>query len=202
MASTGEVTAGSMQARPATVAGRLDNLVAGAAARVAARPWVLPVAAGVASVVARTLLVARTGAMIDGDEAMVGLQAAGILRRQFPTYFYGQSYMGSLEAYLAAPIVAVLGPTGWALRIVPIALSLLVVYLTWRLAHALLPAHHPLTPLLAGLAALVAAVPPLYDAVAELRAWGGQIEMYVVTLAVLVCVAELADRLRAGAGVG
>jgi hypothetical protein len=202
MATTGETAAGRAAAHPAPSAGRLDALVAWAAARATARPWALPVAAGVASLILRALLVARTGAMIDGDEAMVGLQAQGILHGQFPTYFYGQTYMGTLEAYLVAPFVALLGPTGWALRLVPIALSLLLVYLTWRLARALLPRDHPLTPLLAGLAALVAAVPPLYDAVAELRAWGGQIEIYVVTLAVLLCVVELADRLRADAGSG
>jgi hypothetical protein len=199
MATTGEA-AGRTEAQPATLRGRLDAWVDGAAAHAAAYPWALPLVAAAASLVARSVLVAHTGAMIDGDEAMVGLQAQGILRGQYPTYFYGQAYMGSLEAYLAAPVVAVLGPTGWALRLVPIALSLLLVYLTWRLARALLPKDHPLTALLAGLAALVAAVPPLYDAVAELRAWGGQIEIYVVTLAVLLCVVELADRLRAGAG--
>jgi hypothetical protein len=202
MATTGETAAGHAPTQPATISRRLDVLVADAAARAAARPWVLPVVAGVASLLARGLLVAHTGAMIDGDEAMVGLQAEGILRGQFPTYFYGQTYMGTLEAYLAAPLVALLGPTGWALRVVPMALSLLLVYLTWRLARAVLPTDHPLTPLLAGLAALVAALPPLYDAVAELRAWGGQIEIYVVTLAVLLCVVELADQLRAGASSG
>src|SRR5579859_5971236 len=138
---------------------------------------------------ARAWLVARTNAMIDGDEAMVGIQAQRILHGQYPAYFYGQAYMGSLEAYLAAPLVALLGPTGWALRLVPIALSPLLIYLTWRLAWALLPARAPTTPLLAGLAALVAAAPPLYDAVAELRAWGGQIEIYIVSVALLLCAA-------------
>jgi hypothetical protein len=55
-------------------------------------------------------------------------------------------------------------------------------------------------PLLAGLAALAAAVPPLYDAVTELRAWGGQIEIYVITLALLLATVELVDRLYAGMG--
>jgi hypothetical protein len=143
-------------------------------------------------------LVARTGVMIDGDEALVGLQAESILHGHFPIYFSGQPYMGSLEAYLLAPVVAMLGPTGWALRTVPLALSLVLVYLTWRLATALLPSDSPSTPLLAGLAAMLAAVPPLYDAVAELRAWGGQIEVYILTLAILASVVELADRLRMG----
>ena len=162
-------------------------------------PWLPLLLALLLSVAARVFLVARTHAMIDGDEALVGIQAEHILRGQYPTYFYGQAYMGSLEAYLAAAIFRVFGPSSWALRAVPIALSLLLVYLTWRLARALLPKDARTTPLLAGVAALVAAVPPLYDAVAELRTWGGQIEIYVVTLALLLATVELTSRLRANA---
>lgn len=142
-------------------------------------------------------LLLRTGAMIDGDEALVGIQAQHILQGARPVYFYGQAYMGSLEAYLAAGVFAVFGSSAWALRVVPIALSLALVYLTWRLAMALLPRDARATPLLAGLAALLAAAPPLYDLIAEMRAWGGQIEGYVITLALLLATAELADRLRA-----
>ncbi|HEX6798115.1 MAG TPA: hypothetical protein VF116_10440 [Ktedonobacterales bacterium] len=152
------------------------------------------------SLAARVFLLVRTHAMIDGDEALVGIQAQGILHGRYPTYFYAQPYMGSLEAYLAAALFRVFGASSWTLRAVPILLSLLLVYLTWRLARALLPADAPTTPLVAGLAALAAAVPPLYDAVAEMRTWGGQIEVYVVTLALLLCGVELARRLRSGAG--
>ncbi|HEX9035977.1 MAG TPA: hypothetical protein VF808_03210 [Ktedonobacterales bacterium] len=151
------------------------------------------------AVIARVALVIRAGVVIDGDEALVGIQAERILHGQFPTYFYGQSYMGSLETYLIAGVLSVSGPSAWALRTVPIALSLALVYLTWRLARALLPGDARTTPLLAGLAAIVAAVPPVYDAVTELRAWGGQIEVYVITLALLLATIELAGRLRAGA---
>jgi hypothetical protein len=152
------------------------------------------------AVVARVALVIRTGAVIDGDEALIGIQAERILHGQFPVYFYGQSYMGSLETYLIAAVLAITGPTTWALRVVPIALSLALVYLTWRLALALLPTDWRATPLLAGLAALVAAVPPVYDAATELRAWGGQIEIYVITLALLLATVELSARQSGGAG--
>lgn len=176
---------------PTSLANRLVELAAH-------HPWLPLVLALLLSVAARVLLIARTHAMIDGDEAMVGIQAERILHGQYPVYFYGQAYMGSLEAYLAAGVFRIFGPSSWALRAVPVALSLLLVYLTWRLALALLPKGARTTPLLAGLAALVAAVPPLYDAVAELRTWGGQIEIYVVTLALLLATVELANRLKAG----
>ena len=149
------------------------------------------------SLAARITLLIRTHAMIDGDEALVGIQAQRILQGARPVYFYGQAYMGSLEAYLAAGVFAVFGSSAWALRAIPIALSIALVALTWRLAWALLPRDARTTPLLAGLAALVAAVPPVYDAVAQMRAWGGQIEVYVITLALLLATVELADRQRA-----
>ncbi|HLY32878.1 MAG TPA: hypothetical protein VKQ36_17775, partial [Ktedonobacterales bacterium] len=149
--------------------------------------------------VMRVFLVIHTNAMIDGDEALLGIQAERILQGQFPIYFPGQAYMGSLEAYFAAALFAIFGPSNWALRAVPILESPLLAYLTWRLARDLLPHDARTTPLLAGLAALLAAVPPVYDAVTELRAWGGQIEVYVITLALLVATVELADRLRGDA---
>ncbi|HEY8324778.1 MAG TPA: hypothetical protein VIG77_09835 [Ktedonobacterales bacterium] len=149
------------------------------------------------SLLARITLLLRTHAMIDGDEALVGIQAQHILQGARPVYFYGQAYMGSLEAYLAAGVFAIFGSSSWALRAIPIALSIPLVYLTWRLALALLPRDTRGAPLLAGLAALVAAVPPIYDAVAQMRAWGGQIEVYIITLALLLATVEMADRLRA-----
>ena len=175
--------------------GRLINWVA-------QRPRVPLVLALVVGVLGRILIVVRSNAMIDGDEAIVGIQAEHILQGERPFYFYGQVYMGSLETYFVAALFRLFGPSAWALRAVPILLSLLLVYLTWRLARALLPKDARTTPFLAGLAALFAALPPLYDATIELRAWGGQIEIYVITLALLVATVELAERLRAGAHTG
>src|SRR5438034_6792195 len=54
------------------------------------------------ALVIRVWLVARTNGVIDGDEVLVGVQAEHILRGELPMYFYGQPYLGSLEAYLLA----------------------------------------------------------------------------------------------------
>src|SRR5258708_13668268 len=84
----------------------------------------------------RVWLVARTNGVIGGDEVLVGVQAEHILRGALPIYFYGQPYMGSLEAYLEALFVAIGGPSAWTLRAEPVLLSLVVVCLTWKLAAA------------------------------------------------------------------
>src|SRR5207245_8386841 len=84
----------------------------------------------------RAWLTYHTHGAIDGDESLVGIQAEHILRGEHPIYFYGQAYMGSLEAYLMAILFVIAGPSAWMLRAEPILLSLLVVGLTWKLAGA------------------------------------------------------------------
>ena len=64
----------------------------------------------------RVFLIIHTHNVIEGDEALVGIQAERILHGDFPVYFYGQAYMGSLEAYLVAGLFALFGPSVWALR--------------------------------------------------------------------------------------
>src|SRR2546428_1167216 len=150
----------------------------------------------------RVWLIYHTHGVIDGDEAMVGIQAEHILRGEHPVYFYGQAYMGSLEAYVMAVLFALAGPSVWMLRAEPTLLSLLVVYLTWQLAGTL--AQTAQLPSLARqlfqtLAALFAAVPPLYDTVLELRTLGGYIETFVLMLLLLLSALQLTRRWHAGA---
>ena len=152
----------------------------------------------------RMWLIIRTHGVIDGDEALVGIQAEHILRGELPIYFYGQPYMGSLEAYLVALIFTIFGPSAWALRTEPALLSLALVWLTWKLAAALADyAQLPPYPrrLFMTIAALLAAIPPLYDAVVELRTWGGLIESFVLMLLLLLSVFQLTRRWHAGASV-
>src|SRR5438270_12733560 len=150
----------------------------------------------------RICLAYHTHGVIDGDEAMVGVQAEHILRGEHPIYFYGQPYMGSLEAYLTAILFAIAGPSVWMLRAEPILLSLVVVYLTWRLAGALADAAK-LSPvaqqLFKTIAALFSAIPPLYDTVLELRTLGGYIETFVLMLFLLLSAFQLTRRWYAGA---
>src|SRR6266516_2131166 len=150
----------------------------------------------------RMWLVIRTHGLVDGDEAMVGIQAEHILRGEHPIYFYGQAYMGSLEAYVMAVLFALGGASVWMLRAEPTLLSLLVVYLTWRLAGALAETAQlpPLSrQLFQTMAALFAAVPPLYDTVLELRTLGGYIEIFVLMLLLLLSAFQLTQRWHAGA---
>jgi hypothetical protein len=155
-----------------------------------------------AALLVRVWLIVHTNGVINGDEALVGIQAQHILRGQFPVYYYGQPYMGSLEAYLMAMIFAVAGSSVWALRAEPILLSLLVVWLTWRLAAALADAAHLpayARTIFQTVAAFFAAIPPLYDTVQELRTLGGYVETFVLILLLLLAALRLTQRWQAGA---
>jgi hypothetical protein len=154
------------------------------------------------ALIIRVWLVARTNGVIDGDEVLVGVQAEHILRGDLPIYFYGQPYMGSLEAYLVALFIAIAGPSAWTLRAEPILLSLVVVWLTWKLAATLaeiaqLPSYAKLSFMT--IAALIAAIPPLYDGILELRTYGGYIETFILMLLLLLAALQLTQRWHAGA---
>jgi hypothetical protein len=73
----------------------------------------------------------------DSDEATFGLMALHINERDaHPIFFYGQNYMGAVEAYLAAGAFRLFGPSLFALRLSTIALSagfLVSFYLLARL---------------------------------------------------------------------
>lgn len=74
----------------------------------------------------------------NSDEAIVGLMARHILNGARPVFFYGQSYMGSLDAWLTAGGFAVFGQQVWVIRLVQGLLYLATVSLTmlmvWRIS--------------------------------------------------------------------
>jgi hypothetical protein len=150
----------------------------------------------------RIFLLVHTHGMIDGDEALEGIQAERILHGDFPVYFYGQAYMGSLEAYFIAILFALFGSSVWVLRAEPILLSLGVVWLTWQLAGILTETtslSQNARRTFMAVAALCAAIPPLYDGVIEGRTYGGFIEMLIVILLLLISTIRLTRRWFGGA---
>jgi 4-amino-4-deoxy-L-arabinose transferase-like glycosyltransferase len=66
----------------------------------------------------------------NADEAVVGLMARHILGGEQPTFFYGQAYMGSLDAFLVAGGFAVFGQSVWVIRLIQILLYLATIITT------------------------------------------------------------------------
>lgn len=88
------------------------------------------------------------------DEATTGVMGLAVLRGDLPVYFYGQPFMGALDAYLAAPLYAILSVSAHTLKLLPILLSIAWLGLSVRLAW------EAFGPAAAWCAALAFAVPP------------------------------------------
>jgi hypothetical protein len=69
------------------------------------------------AIITRIVLIAQSWLVLDSDEGTMGIMGLDIAYRgATPVFFYGQNYVGALEAYLAAPMFYLFGPTGFALH--------------------------------------------------------------------------------------
>jgi hypothetical protein len=125
---------------------------------------------------------------VDGDTAIIGLMA------RHPgegTTMWGQPYGSPLDAWVATPFVAALGPTTKALRLPVFLLGLALVPIAWALGGAL----HPSAAFPAAL--LLACPPPYFLLLAALPP-----PFYPTTLALcgilLVLAIRLGKRLERG----
>ncbi|SCL32647.1 hypothetical protein GA0070616_4517 [Micromonospora nigra] len=91
---------------------------------------------GVLGVGYRLVLTWYTVPASNSDEATFGLAALHIAQgRELPVFLYGQRYMGTLESYLAAPLLAVTGPSWPVLRLPLLALYAVFLWLMYRLTR-------------------------------------------------------------------
>lgn len=97
---------------------------------------------------------------VSSDEAWPGLMALHVLKGDYPVVYWGQSYMGTLESYFQAPFVHLLGTTALAIRLYPLAIGLLYLYLSVKLAREMFGEGA------AWWTALLLAVPPVYLTIA------------------------------------
>jgi len=72
----------------------------------------------------------------NSDEAVVALMARHIIQGERPVFFYGQAYMGSLDAFLVALGFALFGQQVWVIRLVQTLLYLGVLLTTLLLGKA------------------------------------------------------------------
>jgi 4-amino-4-deoxy-L-arabinose transferase-like glycosyltransferase len=122
----------------------------------------------------RLYLLFSSQVIIEADEALVGLQAFGILRGERPIFYPAQLHNGSFESYLVALVFMLLGPSPLTLKLVPLAFSIGFIFATYRLAKEI---YNPQAGLLSAL--LVALCPLLLTSV-SLKAWAGYIETPVL----------------------
>jgi hypothetical protein len=138
---------------------------------------------------------------IDGDEAIVGLMGKHILEgRNIPVFYYGQHYMGSLEALMASISFFIFGISPMTLQLVPLTFSLVLIPLVYLLGRTVMSTR------CGAVAALLTAVPPPALVVWSSKARGGFIEVVVLgTLALLITALwyqKPAEKLRYPAAIG
>src|SRR6266851_1580995 len=90
------------------------------------RPFAIGLAVAlVVGLAVRLAVIASPLGELDGDEAVVGLMARHIaFLGDRPVFYYGQPYLGSLEAFSAAPLFLLLGSSAVLLKLVPTVFSL------------------------------------------------------------------------------
>jgi 4-amino-4-deoxy-L-arabinose transferase-like glycosyltransferase len=82
----------------------------------------------------KAALLALGAVPFNADEAIVALMARHILQGERPLFFYGQAYMGSLDAYLVAAAFQVFGERVLAIRLVQVTLFAAVVATSYPVA--------------------------------------------------------------------
>ncbi len=83
----------------------------------------------------KVILLAVDAIPFNADEAIVALMARHINQGSFPAFFYGQAYMGSLDAWLVALGFRLFGEQIWVIRLVQILLHLGYLATTWLLVR-------------------------------------------------------------------
>ena len=73
----------------------------------------------------------------NSDEAITGLMARHIIQGERPIFFYGQSYMGSLDAFLTAGLFTLLGESVLMIRVLQVILYTCTIITTAWLGRKL-----------------------------------------------------------------
>jgi hypothetical protein len=86
----------------------------------------------------RLVLISQNWPVTNSDESTMGLMALHIANRgEHPVFFYGQHYMGSLEAFCAAGLFHLFGPSTFMLRCVLVIFFILFLVSIYLLASLL-----------------------------------------------------------------
>ncbi len=143
--------------------------------------------------------VARMGAawttrsISEPDPSVVALMARHMAElREFPVFFYGQAYMGSLEPMASALVMRLLGPTGFAVNLGPVLFAVAALIFLWRWARDAAGPWGGFAAVLAGLFG------PLAYFQFQAAARGGYMVALFVDALVLFAAARMAARLRGG----
>jgi hypothetical protein len=140
----------------------------------------------------KAILLAVGVVPFNADEAVVALMARHILHGARPVFFYGQAYMGSLDAFLVALGFRIFGESVWVLRFVQILLFLGTLATTAALGKAALGSRR------AGvIAAWLLAIPAVNVTLYTTVSLGGYGEMLLLGNLILLTALRIANQISA-----
>lgn len=135
----------------------------------------------------RFILISQSWPETNSDEGTLGLMALHIAYRgEYPIFFYGQGYMGPLEAYLAACLFHLFGPSLFVLRLGLIILLALFFISTYLLTTLLYNQKLALVTL------VILSLGSSGELFVQLRAIGGYAETLLFSSLLLLLATQLA----------
>jgi 4-amino-4-deoxy-L-arabinose transferase-like glycosyltransferase len=123
--------------------------------------------------------------LMDADQAINGLMARHILLGEFPVFFYGQEYCGSLENYLLSVVFLLFGASRFTLDLTIGLVSLLLVFFIFHLSARILGPGRALV------AALLAGIPSGYFAFSSVLARSAYIETPLLGVLLFILVGRV-----------
>lgn len=151
--------------------------------------WLLAI--GAAALAWKVILLAMVEVPFNADEAIVGLMARHILDGERPIFFYGQAYLGSLDAYLISFTMALVGRTVAAIRWTQV-----LIYVGTVVTTGLLAARAFRSRFAGATAALLMAVPTVNVTLYTTVSIGGYGEALLIGNLLLLCLAAAGSQAR------
>src|SRR5262245_52497550 len=120
------------------------------------------------------------------DEALTGLMSLAILQGIPQVFYWGQPYLGAVDAYLAAAAFHFFGPSTLVLRLGIVWVSIFWVWAAWRIGRRIAGERWGL------LAGLQIALPPIFLSFVQLssHAEGVALALGTLTLAAAVSLVD------------
>lgn len=124
----------------------------------------------------------------NADEAVVALMARHILQGERPVFFYGQAYMGSLDAYLIAAGFWLFGAQVWVIRLVQGLLYIGILLTTFWLGNTAFRDER-----IGVLAAGILAIPPVNTTLYTTASLGGYGEALLIGNLIVIAGLRIAN---------
>ncbi len=129
----------------------------------------------------------------NADEAVVALMARHIQAGARPVFFYGQAYMGSLDAFFVAGGFEIFGQQIWVIRLIQVVLYLLTIVTSAWLGREVFGSWS-----VGVLAAWFLAFPPVNVALYTTASLGNYGEALLIGNLILITGLRIANHLRQG----